>query len=212
MPSIIKSFLKPSVDNPALLAVFVRSLTDQYRQAFPASRGFMVESEERKVRNSTWWVIRILHGHFGGMAIQLAPGLSFAHEIRITSATISRFEMFLQKAAAVLALLLLLPFGLVALFVLHRLGFVLLLGAPVHFVLAAVLVGIGTGIARLFSKFDHHFDEHTTKFALALADRLPLPHSLQPSDAASAAQPVSQPLNAMPQRTGMWPWRGLHDA
>jgi hypothetical protein len=119
---------------------------------------------------------------------------------------VSRFELRLTRWAVGLALILMIPFFIAGVFQ-TRLGFVLLVGVPIYFTLAFVLGMIAMLISRLLSRFDHHFDPAIRRRILAVAGELPLPGTLQRPEAAITlpAAPLGA-LQALPKRSGPWPW------
>src|SRR5262249_6714292 len=145
VPSIFKEFPAPSVDNPALLAQYACTLADRYRQTFSPARGFAVELEDKTSIRRRGWELRILHGSFGGASVALQPITTDPRAIEVRAGKTSRVEFRLQKVAGGVAVAVMFPVLLAALFVTHlRVLFTLLLLAPVFFILVAILVGIAT--------------------------------------------------------------------
>src|ERR1700694_2454116 len=103
MPSIHKEFPGPSVDNPALLGQFARTLADRYIALFPMTRGFAVELEDKTTKRTHGWEIRIFHGNLGGAEVSLSPSIAVPQEIVITVSKTSRFQRLLMKCAVGLA-------------------------------------------------------------------------------------------------------------
>lgn len=204
MPDLVKPFSKHSLDNPALLAQFAHTLTAQYREMFPATRGFTVELRERgpsrfpsRVRQSDrmGWQIRILHGTFGGTLVFLKYCNSVPEQVHITSEQTCRLYPALVWILAVPTLLAsqIVVFSLFAASWMAQpdpLKFIFVILIRVcSFVIAIIVLRILVGLLnRVFAQLDDRFDKHTRRHIIALAERLPLPSTLE--------YPLSPPMNA----------------
>jgi len=207
VPSIFKEFPAPSVDNPALLRQYVYTLAEQYRQRFSALRGFAVEVEDRTAKKNMkpGWELRILHGTFGGATVVLTPIRTEPRVIQVETGKTSRAKIRSVKVAAVILGVIMIPLLLGVLFAGLRLGFALILLAPVFFILAAVLSGIAALIGNALGKFDKAFSENSRQMILKMVEELPLPDKLQ-GPTPPPPMPNQQTLNALPERkSGIWP-------
>src|SRR5262249_44440728 len=141
-----------------------------------------------------------------GATVQLTPMSKEPRVIQIETGKTSRAKIRSVKVAAVILGVIMIPLLFAILFAGLRLGFALILLAPVFFIVAAILRGIAELIGNALCKFDNAFSENSRQMVLKMAEELPLPDRLL-GPTPPPPLPNQQPLSALPdRRTGIWPY------
>ena len=170
-------FPGPSLDNPVLFGRYADSLAEQLRRRYPSSSGYKISVEKKdKDPKKRKWSVNLLAGWFSGAEITIKPIEATPHRAVVDLTWNSRVLELLAKGVAVIGLLMCIPLLIAAVFVLHRLGFAVILTIIVFFVWALIGSIVATGIARLFAAiFGNEFDAQRQYALLNEIKTVPLP-------------------------------------
>jgi hypothetical protein len=175
-------FAGPSLDNPVLFGRYADSLAEQLRRRYTSSAGYKISVEKKeKDPKKRKWSVNLLAGWFSGAEITIKPIEATPHRAVVGIAWNSRVLELLIGGVAVTGLLICLPLLVASVFVLHRMGFAVIVTIIVFFVWALIGSIVATGVARLFAAlFGNEFDAQRRSTLLNEIKAVPLPSPPSP--------------------------------